>query len=69
MEHCYHTKIKFIGRYFSVYILTKEEDQFDLHIEVTGSLCGDDFILLRKYLMDEGYVDAAREWNKSLIKI
>jgi hypothetical protein len=68
MEECYYTKIKFLNKNFGIHILTKEEDQFDLHIELKGSLCGDDFILLRKYLIEEGYVDAAREWNKNLVK-
>jgi hypothetical protein len=67
MEDCYYTKIKFTNRNFGIYILTKEEEQFDLQIETKGSLCGDDFILLRKYLIEEGYVEAAKEWNKKLI--
>jgi len=57
-----------MNKNFGIYILTKDEDQFDLHIELKGSLCGDDFVLLRKYLIEEGYVEAAREWNKNLVK-
>lgn len=68
MENCYYTKLKFLNRDFIIYVLPKEEDQFDLQIEVKGSLSGDDFILLRKYLLDEGYVEAAKEYNKHLIK-
>jgi hypothetical protein len=68
MENCYYTKLKFLNRDFKIYILTKEKNQFDLQVEVKGSLAGDDFILLRKYLLDEGYVEAAKEYNKHLIK-
>jgi len=68
MEDCYYTKLKFKNRDFGIHILTKEKDQFDLHIELKGSLCGDDFILLRKYLIEEGYVEAAKEYNKNLVK-
>lgn len=67
MENCYYTKLKFLNRDFGIHILTKEENQFDLQIEVKDSLSGDDFILLRKYLLDEGYVEAAKEYNKHLI--
>jgi hypothetical protein len=67
MEDCYYTKIKFMNRNFGIYILTKNENQFDLQIETKGSLCGDDFILLRKYLIEEGYVDEARKWNETLV--
>jgi len=67
MENCYYTKIKFMNRNFGIYILTKGENEFDLQMEVKGSLCGDDFILLRRYLIEEGYVEEAREYNKNLI--
>lgn len=66
MENCYYTKIKFLNRNFGIYILTKGENEFDLQMEVKGSLCGDDFIQLRKYLIEEGYVEAAREYNEKL---
>lgn len=68
MENCYYTKIKFMNRDFGIYILTKGENEFDLQMEVKGSLCGDDFLLLRRYLIEEGYVEEAREWNEKLIK-
>ena len=67
MENCYYTNITLDKRKYGVYILTKEDDQFDLQIEIKGRLCGDDFIKLRKYLIDEGYVEEAREYNKNLI--
>ena len=67
MENCYYTKIKFLNRDFGIYILTKEGNEFDLQLEVKGSLCGDDYILLRRYLIVEGYVEEAREYNNSLI--
>lgn len=58
-----------MNRNFGIYILTKgENNEFDLQMEVKGSLCGDDFILLRRYLIEEGYVEEAREYNKTLIK-
>lgn len=60
----YAINIKFKNRNFKLNILPKEKDGFDLEMEVKGSLSGEDFQDLRKYLLDEGYVDAARSWIK-----
>lgn len=61
----YDTQIKFKNRNFKLNILPKDNDGFDLEMEFKGSLSGEDFQDLRKYLIDEGYVDAARNWVKS----
>jgi hypothetical protein len=58
----YAINIKFKNRNFKLNILPKENDGFDLEMEFKGSLSGEDFQDLRKYLLDEGYVDAARSW-------
>lgn len=58
----YAINIKFKNRNFKLNICPKNDDRFDLEIEVKGSLSGEDFQDLRKYLLDEGYVDAARSW-------
>jgi hypothetical protein len=60
----YAIHIKFKGRNFKLNILPKKHDGFDLEMEFKGSLSGEDFQDLRKYLVDEGYVDAARSWVK-----
>jgi hypothetical protein len=60
----YAINIKFKNRKFKLNILPKENDSFDLEMEFKGSLSGADFQELRKYLVDEGYVDAARGWIK-----
>lgn len=60
MKKKYTTNIKFKNRNFKLNILPKNYDGFDLEIELKGSLSGQDFQELRKYLIDEGYVDAAR---------
>ena len=58
----YAVHIKFKNRNFKLNILPKDNDGFDLEMEFKGSLSGEDFTDLRKYLIDEGYVDAARSW-------
>jgi hypothetical protein len=65
MKKKYTTNIKFKNRNFKLNILPKNFDGFDLEIELKGSLSGQDFQELRKYLIDEGYVDAARGWIKN----
>jgi hypothetical protein len=64
MKKKYAINIKFKNRNFKLNILPKSYDGFDLEMELKGSLSGQDFQELRKYLVDEGYVDAARSWNK-----
>lgn len=57
----YNVKVKFKNRYFEVGILPKNSG-FDLELSFNGSLSGDDYQGLRKYLVEEGYVDAAKEF-------
>jgi len=60
----YAIQIKFKNRHYKLNILPKNNDGFDLEMEFKGSLSGKDFQDLRKYLIDEGYVDAARNHIK-----
>ena len=59
----YSTKIFFQDRHFDVEILPKQIG-FDLHLSFENFLTGEDYQKLRKYLIDEGYVDAAQELLK-----
>ena len=52
-----------MGRLFDIGIKPLEEG-FDLELYVKGSLCGDDFSALRKYLSEEGYVEQAKQYIK-----
>lgn len=56
----YTAKIFFQDRFFDVGILPKNVG-FDLQLSFEGSLSGEDYQKLRKYLVDEGYVDAAKK--------
>jgi hypothetical protein len=35
---------------------------FDIEIGCKSRICGDDFQALKRYLDEEGYFEAAREW-------
>lgn len=56
----YPARIYFQDRFFDVGIIPKDIG-FDLELSFNGTLTGDDYQKLRKYLVDEGYVDAAKE--------
>jgi len=43
-------------------IIPVEGEGFDLEIVAKEKLSGDFFTSLRMYLIEEGYVEAAREW-------
>lgn len=53
-------KIKFNKRNFDIGFFFKENDQCDLEIVTKGSLCGDDYVALRKYIEEEGYIEEAK---------
>ena len=57
----YNIKVKFQNRYFDVGILPKDTG-FDLELSFKGTLSGDDYQGLRNYLVEEGYVDAAKDF-------
>jgi len=60
----YTTKLTFKGLSLEVGIQPVGSDGFDLEIRSRHSLSGEYFQALRKYLIDEGYVDAAKNWHK-----
>jgi len=57
----YNVKVKFKNRYFDVGILPKQSG-FDLELSFKGALSGEDYQCLRKYLVEEGYVEAANKF-------
>jgi hypothetical protein len=63
MKNAYYTKLEFKKRKFEVFIKPYGQG-FDLEIRTKKPLSRDDFQSLKKYLIDEGYVDTAKEYNK-----
>jgi hypothetical protein len=61
-NNTYNTKLTFKGRYFDVGIRPVDSDGYDIEVRVKGTLSGDDFQALRKYLDEEGYLEAARDY-------
>jgi hypothetical protein len=63
MKDTYSTTLTFKKRQFQVFIKPYGEG-FDLEIRTKKPLSGEDFQALKHYLIEEGYVDAAKDWNK-----
>jgi hypothetical protein len=67
----YTTRLSFKGNQIEVGIKTiwtdDDEDHYDLEIRSKKKISGHDFQALRNYLQEEGYIEAAREWNKNLV--
>ena len=60
----YTTKLKFKDHDFEIGIIPVEGGGFDLEVVTKGRMSGDMFQSLRKYLDEEGYLEAAREFVK-----
>jgi alpha-glucosidase (family GH31 glycosyl hydrolase) len=67
----YTTRLSFKGNQMKVGIKTiwtdDDEDHYDLEIHSKKKISGHDFQALRNYLQEEGYIEAAREWNKNIV--
>jgi hypothetical protein len=64
-QKSFATDIWFKNQEFKVTIIPKAEDQFDVEISnFKGSLCGDDWVALRHYLKEEGFLEEAQNFCK-----
>jgi hypothetical protein len=63
MKNVYSVNLFFKKRQFQVFI-KPYGDGFDLKIRTKKPLSGEDFQALKHYLIEEGYVDAAKDWGK-----
>jgi hypothetical protein len=61
MNKDYYTKISFKGIHCEVRLIPQGEG-FDIELGTKQRISGDYFQALRKYLEEEGYFEAAREW-------
>lgn len=56
----YNIKIK------TIFGIDDEQEHYDLEISTNKQLSGNEFIALRKYLEEEGYIEEARIYNQML---
>lgn len=66
-NNVYTVNIQFKNQKYEIAIIPyKEREHFDLHIKTNKVLSGDDFQALKNYLIEEGYVAEAYEWQPHL---
>ena len=71
MQYDYFTKITFANKKFKVFIhVNKPKDEkgyhYNVELQTKEVITGEEFQKLKKYLEDEGYIDAAIEKFKDL---
>lgn len=67
----YETDLTYNNRKYKIKIKTifgvdDEQEHYDLEIMTDKKISGNEFIALRKYLEEEGYVEEARLYNENL---
>lgn len=67
----YETDLSFKGKKFNIRIKTifgidDDEDHYDLEVSTNKRMSGDEFLALRKYLKEEGYIEQARQFNEEI---
>ncbi len=61
MNKDYYTRIRFKDKHYEIRLMPRGEG-FDIELASKSRISGEEFQALKKYLDDEGYFDAAREW-------
>ena len=58
----YYTKLQFKGKYMEIGIKPVGSDGYDIELRSKERISGDEFQALRKYLKEEGYFEAAKDF-------
>lgn len=61
MNKDFYTRLRFKNKHYEVRLIPNG-DGFDIEIKCSSRISGDEFQSLKKYLSEEGYFEAAREW-------
>jgi len=61
MNKDYYTRLRFKDKHYEVRLIPHGVG-FDIEIGCKSRICGEEFQALKKYLDEEGYFEAAREW-------
>ena len=62
-------KRKYRIRIKTIFGLDDWEDHYDLEVATNRRMSGNEFLALRKYLQEEGYIEQARIYNEAVSKI
>ena len=69
----YETDLTLNGKKYRIRVKTifginDEKEHYDLEVMATKRMSGSEFLGLRKYLEEEGYIEEARIYNEELYK-
>jgi hypothetical protein len=62
MNKDFYTRLRFQDKHYEVRLIPHGPDGFDIEIGCKSRISGDEFQALKKYLDEEGYFEAAKEW-------
>ena len=67
----YETELTFKNKKFKIKVKTifginDDNDHYDLEVATNKKMSGDEFLALRKYLKEEGYIEQARIYNEEI---
>jgi hypothetical protein len=69
----YETDLTYNGKKYRIKVKTifginDGEEHYDLEVSTNKKMSGNEFLALRKYLQEEGYIEEARLYNEELYK-
>jgi hypothetical protein len=59
-------KKKYQIRVKTIFGIDDDKDHYDLEVSANRRMSGDEFLALRKYLEEEGYIEEARVYNQEV---
>jgi|LakMenE01Jun11ns_1017448.scaffolds.fasta_scaffold8450774_2 hypothetical protein len=69
----YETELTFNSKKYKIKVKTifgvdDGKEHYDLEVSTNRKMSGNEFLSLRKYLEEEGYIEQARVYNEELYK-
>jgi len=69
----YETDLTYNNKKYKIKIKTifgidDDEEHYDLEVSTNKKMSGNEFLALRQYLKEEGYIEQARVYNEELYK-
>jgi hypothetical protein len=63
-----YNKKKYKIRIKTIFEIDDDKEHYDLEVSTNKKMSGNEFLALRKYLEEEGYIEQARVYNEEFYK-
>jgi hypothetical protein len=63
-----YNKKKYKIKIKTIFGIDDDEEHYDLEVSTNKKMSGNEFLALRKYLWEEGYIEQARAYNEEFYK-